>query len=313
MTRGAKTMAPKGKKEQGVALFQTLLIAAMLALIAIGFSQRTQDHVHQAQRLEDRTRAMLLAHSAMQDALFVLLTESEPPPEAKPCGEGDGNNTAPERGFNRYGAPFCLEGGAKVIIQDLSGLLPVAYPDHPLWPRFLQEVGLDEDEARAVLGTLRDFQDRDQRSYIPGTMEPGALSSGRPYPNALAQRASLLGDLFPDKDEHELVKSLAHIKGQAEVNPLLAPDVLLRTLFGEELGLTVSNQRRKGALKLETVRGYFTDSGDPEALIFTEKGSPMVKISAYAKINETEMAQTLTVNLALQAAPPLEVLSYSKY
>lgn len=313
MTRGAKTMAPKGKKDQGVALFQTLLITAMLALIAIGFSQRTQDHVHQAQRLEDRTRAMLLAHSAVQDALFVLLTESEPPPEAKPCGESDGDNVAPERGFNRYGAPFCLEGGAKVIIQDLSGLLPVAYPDHPLWPRFLREVGLDENQIQEMLGTLSDFQDRDRRTLIRGTPEPETLPSGRPFTNRLVQRPSLWDEIAPEQGRSEPVQQYIHLKGPIEANPFFTPSQLLQPLFGEAVASEIARQRRQGTLLQNNALFQEILAPNPDAFLIAWQSSSRVRLRSSVETSSGSVSRTLIVDLDPGAQTPFEALSFTKF
>jgi hypothetical protein len=313
MKQGTQKMRSETRRTQGVALFQTLLITAMLALIAIGFSQRTQDHVGLAQRLEERTRAALLANSALQEVLFVLLTESAPPAAAGPCQDSDAESGPLEPAFNRYGAPFCLGPQVTLAIQDLSGLLPVFFPAHPSWARTLAGLGASEPAIDAILGRLSDFQDQDRNAFIIGETEPETLPSGRPYANALAQRPSLLGDLVSDKPLHDRLLKFAHLKGRVELNPLFSPSALLNALLGPEMGAIASSERQPNAPQMAFVRASLGAQDDPEAFLFTEQSSSRLLLTVTVNRLKVEVNRSIIVDLALGAKRPLQVLSHGKF
>lgn len=279
----------------------------MLAIVAIGFSQRTQEQVNQTLALEDRTRAALKAESALQETLFFLLTESEPPENDSPCGELSGISKGPA--FNRYGEPFCPTADLVLMIQDLSGLLPATYPGHPLWPRYLARRGMSDDELRAFLGLLGDLQDQDNQGYVRGTMEPKVLSSGRPFPNRLAQRPSLLHDIADDPSLYAALKQDTHLLGPVTFNPHFAPLRILEAVFEPGLAKIVAKQRREGSLTQATLENYATKLGDPEVWSFSRFNSSRYWITTTAFEGRAMVARSAVIELQQGMTPPFTVLS----
>ncbi len=62
------------KKQAGVALFQVLLVSAVLTLLCLHINREAQQHIDLAVQLETRSRMLVKAHSTESALMFELLT-----------------------------------------------------------------------------------------------------------------------------------------------------------------------------------------------------------------------------------------------
>ena len=122
---------PIGRSRQsGVALLQVLLIASIISLLAIQFTKTARSQVDIASKFEDRIRAQLLTRSAINEVIFTELSDTV---EALIAAE---NQSADFQSYsekiNYWGEPFSWGENITIHMQDLNGLAPQRYPDHPV-------------------------------------------------------------------------------------------------------------------------------------------------------------------------------------
>ena len=290
------------KKQQGIALFQVLVLTTILALLGLTFASESREKIAQAQALENRVRADFLAHSGLILGLFLSLAPESAADVAYPCAD------APGRGhFNWHNDPLCPTPGLRIAIQDLSGLLPLALPEQPLWAPTLARLGLDEDERAKFLGLLKDAQDPDQDSYRLGEREAKALPSGRGYANGPLQRPSFLRALADNPELHATLEKFTQRSGVVVFNPRFAPELLLRAAYGDVQGSAFSAQRADGNLDLLTLRTQAPQFQDRELLSFSTSGSNYLRIRLEAAVGTGHHRREILVQLTPRAEPAYRI------
>lgn len=292
---------PGAKKQQGIALFQVLVLTTILALLGLTFASEAREKIAQAQALENRVRADFLAHSGLMLGLFLSLAPERAADVAYPCAD------VPGRGlFNWHNDPLCPTPELRIAIQDLSGLLPLALPEQPLWAPTLARLGLEEDARERFLGILKDAQDPDQDSYRLGEGEAEVLPSGRAYANGPLQRPSFISALALDSSLHNALSTLSHGSGIVEFNPRFATEFLLKAAYGDAQGSVFASQRSQGIENqgmLNQLSGIFQEK---ELLSIRTSGSNYLRIQLEATADETQVRRELLVQLT-----PREELTFN--
>lgn len=245
-----KTTRPAN--QSGVALLQVLLISSIISLLAIRFTQTARDQVHIANRLDARVNAQLAAHSAMNEVIFVILSDTIKD-QATSQFVGFGNDSLfPDLKF--HGAPIAWREGVTVRVQDLNGLLPQMFPTHFLWRELLRRRGISEEEVENYLGVWRDIQDADNISWRLGESEPKRLNNGGEYLNSYAQNNKVLRWVFADRPKLlvDLLRS-SDIDASPETNLLNAPSILLEGLFEDSVQEAFKTLRSERVVGQRTV------------------------------------------------------------
>jgi general secretion pathway protein K len=67
----------QSKQQKGMALFQVLLITAVISILALQFTQTAKNQIAIARLIDDRIKASPLLATAESELLFTLLTESK--------------------------------------------------------------------------------------------------------------------------------------------------------------------------------------------------------------------------------------------
>ena len=291
------------KKQQGIALFQVLVLTTILALLGLTFASEAREKIAQAQALENRVRADFLAHSGLMLGLFLSLAPERAADVAYPCADGPGRGL-----FNWHNDPLCPTPELRLAIQDLSGLLPLALPEQPLWRPTLTRLGLSEDAQDRFLGTLADAQDRDSESFRAGEREPNGLPTGRRYANGPLQRRSFLQALTNDPELHAMLAPLAQRSSVVVFNPRFAPEILLQAGYGDIQGSAFSAQRAQGNLDLLTLRSQAAQFQDRELLSFSTSGSSYLRIRLEAAVGTGGHRQEILVQLTPRTEPAYRLL-----
>ena len=201
----------KRVSEKGVALLQALLLTMIVSLLALQLSLTAREQVTTAQMLESRLEADLLSHSLEVESLFNLMTMED----RAPSFAGRWQSAAETRAGRQQ---FVLAGGVEVVVSDLSGKLPLRFPQHPLWLSTLVQQGMARGVAEEFLIQLRDVQDEDQLNASMGT-EASITGVGVPYPNRFVQLPTelerWLGDWY---GWMPLIQAISHHYPLFEVN-----------------------------------------------------------------------------------------------
>ena len=229
------------ERQSGIALLQVLLISAIISLLAIRFTHTARDQIDIAERFEARIKAQLMVNSVINELIFFQLSDSVE------MRSGIDSRPVNPALLNSYGKPIEWAEGTTVSIQDLSGLLPQWYPEHPLWRRLLTRRGIDDYSINRYLGVWQDFQDSDDRSWIVGDKEPSRLPTGQSYLNGYFQNDKPLTWIFWDRPAlANDLRRLSNPRASYETNLLNAPDALLLSLFDPDIAYAVQSLRRQG-------------------------------------------------------------------
>ena len=130
-----KLIAQSPYNQSGIALLQILLLAAVMSLLAMRFTLTARDQIEISRQFEDRVNAHLTAHSVVNEVIFLRLSHlieqrTLDTKEFHPLPSSDLISTA-------HGDAVEWRPGVVVELQDLNGLLPQIFPQHPLWRRLL--------------------------------------------------------------------------------------------------------------------------------------------------------------------------------
>jgi len=218
---------PGASQQRGVALLQALLLSMVITLLLLQLVFAARGQLRVAAEIEERVAADLLLYSARSEALFSLLVDPGSVPEGV-------LSLVPASGVNRALVSFpSPKTRVAVKLHDVSGLLPLRFPRHPLWPAVLAQLGLDEIAATSFLEELNDMQDRDfvtTRSID----EPQQSSAGFFYPNVPMQSEnSLTNWVTLDVSTRERILGVSHHYGELTVNLEASPSLVVDAALGE--------------------------------------------------------------------------------
>lgn len=169
-----------GRKIDGVALVQVLVIVAILMVMGASFVSETRDHIQIATWNNDRLAAQVANKDAESALLYELITT-----DRSVDGVPSGSSPVSQR-WNFWGDYFEVSSTTRVAIQDQSSLLHVHYPEPEYFISLATGLGYSPDEAAGLLDELLDWQDLDdiprnngaeQSQYGDSAIRNGAVQS----------------------------------------------------------------------------------------------------------------------------------------
>lgn len=215
------------KRERGVALILVLMVTGVLGLLILQISLTAKEHTRRAQRLVDRVNADLGLRSADAALLFALATHE--------WGGSREHESSDEhvRNWRFDGTPFVV-GGARIQIQDLSGLVPIPQPGTSVrgFERILQQVGMSSDRARAAVDQLESMQS--PPDFIPlqdfhefaviGGMAPGEIrrleAASTLYPTRFFNPATAPTDALAARFSGSVLQGLLALREKDRLDPI---------------------------------------------------------------------------------------------
>lgn len=209
------------RQQQGIALFQVLLIAAMLAVMLFALQQHSDKQVALAYAVQQRTSVILEAETLQSQLELAILTQ----------------NTQSQNGWNLHNAPFSM-GDFTVTIQDFSGLYSISsLGNGHLTPLFIV-LGMPEDQANSVVTALAQWQQK---------VQPGITAvKGRHAPiQSLVELLQIPG-ITPAF--YQQLAPLVTLYQRPFFNPMHAPEAILKALLQPELAQQVVQLRQQGQL-----------------------------------------------------------------
>tara|TARA_B110000902_G_scaffold212043_1_gene243017 strand:+ start:217 stop:1128 length:912 start_codon:yes stop_codon:yes gene_type:complete len=292
-------------KQSGVALLQVLLLGATMSLLAIRFTETARDQIEIAGQFEERVVAQLATHSAISEVVFLQLSTSV---ESRSSDQADDLAVVSDRvELNFNGTPINWGENVTLRIQDLNGLLPQIFPQHPLWARLLSRKLVPEDDIGRYLGVWQDMQDNDIQSWLLGDLEPQSLPTGQTYPNGLAQSNNVARWVFADHPQlAEDVLEVSDVFGTYNTNPFNYPEALLFALFDESVAdelILQSGQRSRTNALLKAL----LPAGFREDYIF-DHYSGRFRIDVTVDLGSASWRERRVIHLQAGSQPPFRIL-----
>lgn len=214
------------KQQSGIALLQVLLLSIVMSLLLMQLVYTARGQLVLARELEQRVQADLMIHSAKSEALFVRLVN---PGSFDRSAISLVPSTASTR--SRQSAPLDnVE--VDTFLYDVSGLLPLRSPRHPLWPRTLELLGMSRGDIERFMSELTDMQDADGEDSR-FSEEPRFSSSGFAFPNAPVQTDNSLNAWFVLEPEmRRQIGEISHHYTKTSVNLRASPEVITTAALG---------------------------------------------------------------------------------
>ena len=278
------------------------MITLVISLLAIGFSKTAREQIKSAEQFDDRVRAKLAAHSALNEVIFFQLSESV----ELINDQLDEKLILKKEDLNLFGRPILWREDVEVYVQDLNGLLPQLFPTHPFWRILLGYNGLDESTVDEYLGVWQDMQDPDIQSWMIGNQEPDYLPTGQKYLNGYAQTEHILRWVFADRPELvETLLQFSDIAAPYDTNPMNFPEPLLSIVFDSSLASRM-RAARDGFTKKSVLKSLLPVGMESENIYI--HNSSKRKISVRVKSGQGYWHESFLVALDATSTPPYSVL-----
>lgn len=199
-------MISKARTQQGMALFQVLLIVAIISVLLLIMSASTKGHVERAQQLQEQTEQQLALHSAANYTDFVMLTNdwADMLNQEQPIPLMNFHNYKSRLPLPQRPAYAPLHYSVDVQFQNMASLIGINRADEDL-KELLIFVGVPALEATAMIAELKSWLYREDRVYLQHVNElnnvPGwsswVIDALRPY--VTAKILPLSGAWAPDE------------------------------------------------------------------------------------------------------------------
>ena len=219
---------------RGIALIQVLLISAIISVFVIYIQKEARAVISLTQGLADKNEARVHLHQVESQLLFGLVTE----------GAGFVTNR-PEGNF--IGRPFEFDEKTTLILQDLSGRLPLNGFDESLVKKLLEENGLSRTHADEIIDSILDWQDKDSLRRLNGA-EAGNYNGIEPR-NAEIQFIDELKQIKGVNDQaYKVLHDVLTVHLPKFFNPAVASDKLLVAMYGDNIAQKLIEARSNGLL-----------------------------------------------------------------
>jgi hypothetical protein len=292
------------QSQSGIALLQVLLFTLMISLVALSIATGARNNVDVAGRFLDRLRAEMKITSALNVSIMQSLVRG---PELASGGSNrkDSNTEAgPGWDYDAVLAQF----DADVNVVDLGGLLPQAFPRHPLWRLFLSAQGYSEAEVNRIIGEMADLQDTDRVGWNK-SFEPDFTPTGLPYPNRPLTSQYALMSLMEHVDRLGLlIEEYSHPYSQYTVSLINSPGAIVRSAYG---GMVGGNLKGLNARARNAASSYLNASLTSDHVSMLP--SPLQRYSISVVAGEIVYSRQIDIELSSLSSPPFSILGQQDF
>ncbi|MFT5814553.1 MAG: general secretion pathway protein K [Psychroserpens sp.] len=290
--------------QRGIALIQVLLISAIISILAIHFSFTAREQLATATAFEQRVKTTQMIKTVQSKIIYTLLTQhSIKQPK----------NVFPSSGsWNFYGKPFILEQteNTKILaaIQDNSGLLSQQYIASPYWTKVLKNMGFTSDIIRRKQGIIKDWQDKDNSSWLLGNTEPSVLENGHKYRNQAIQLPQEIEWFFEQQPQKlNIIKQISTPYAMVGFNPMNAPETLINLFFEPEIATLIIRERENNTLTRKQIIRWLGD--DYDNVIISLFHGTQFKITTQVSFADVQLQETLEIQLQPSENEPVLILA----
>lgn len=284
--------------QKGIALFQVLLLTAIISVLAIQFTQTAKNQISIASTLADRVQADIDMRTAESQLLFSLLTANryKHQIEGLPIVEQ----------WNFYGKPFLMGNSVEYNIQDQNSLIGIFRPQNTsILKRGFSTLAVENSET--VAASIVDWQDADSLKNLGGA-ERGDYDSDDMPSNFSFQSYSELAYVngLSNNTWRELQKFVS-IRPQSYINPKLAPKELLALHLPAEQVANIVELRDNNQLTDKYFSNLTGLSAD-EGMFFSASGLLRIVI----KVKVRDVVFTNKFELKVQPYDKHPIIEYEK-
>jgi len=285
-------------RQRGMALFQVLLLTAVIAVLAIQFTQTAKNQVSIASTLGNRVQAGVDMRTAESQLLFALLTEQR--------YQHNAESLPIVNQWNFYGKPFSVNEKVEYVIQDQNGLIGLfRAKDTSLLASGFGAIGVQQPQTLAA--GIIDWQDADSNINLGGAEQGQYASPGKPsnFPFQTYQEIAHVNGLF-GKNWYD-IRPFVSIRPQTYINPKLAPKELLALHLPAEQVAKVVELRENNQLTdsfFSSLTGLTTDEG----VFFSASGLLRVSI----KVKSDDVVFTNKLEFKVQPYDRHPFIEYEK-
>lgn len=207
------------RTERGFALLMVLWGLIVLGLMAASFLRETRVGTTLAHNIAENAKAEALAEAGVQRAVLGLLDS-----DGRTAWRADGRLYR-----------FALGDGTMTIqVQDEGGKIDLNHAPADMLTALFQSTGSNPEAARALADAVLDYVDRDNDRRPAGAEDSDYATSGRTGGAKDApfdRKEELMNVLGMNRRVYEAIAPYVTVhSGESEVNPLTAPEPVLRML-----------------------------------------------------------------------------------
>ncbi len=278
-------------KQKGIALFQVLLMTAIISVLALQFTQTAKNQVAIASIMSDRVKAELAQKSAESALIFTLLTETRE--------KNIESESAIVSQWNFFNYHFTIQdeltpnATTTIAIQDLNSLISLYRGgDKKLVEGLLNRFADADTNASVVTNSLVDWQDFDSLISINGAEKESYGKPGMPTNMPLQSFDEILHIKGVTPKLAEQIKPYVTILPQSYFNPKNAPREVLSLLLPSEKVDNIIRLRDNDLLTLDEFRLQSGMAMDEAIYFFT---SGLLRVTLKTMLNDVVLTKELDV------------------
>jgi len=198
----------------GSATLLTMLMAAVIVTVGIGFNWLVKEHMKASEGLRNKAEAILKVRSAYDTLIYLLLNGQV---SQREIIMAIGNEITELKTLPLNGQKVPLSDGLYVQIRESSGMLSLVSMNTAAMERLIKKVG-GLDNGSGLISSYLDWIDEDNFSRVNGAEEFYYRGQGLPYvPRNYA---------IQYKDEFELIKGMnRELYGKIEPYLTMLPSI----------------------------------------------------------------------------------------
>ncbi len=238
------------RSQRGIALVAVLWGLTILSIIAAAFLADTRGQSVVTRNLLENAKAQALADAGIYRAIAGILSI-----DPSIAWRSDGSRYQMALG----------EGQVVITVVDEGGKVDLNRAQDRLLSGLLQVFGVPEEQAPALIDTIRDFADRDDDPRPFGAEDGDYLAAGLDWGSkdapfeSVEELQQVLGISRPLYDR--LAPFLTVYSGRAQINPVVAPREVLMAMPGlgeEQVNALLARRESEDGTRVRSVGTAFT-------------------------------------------------------
>jgi len=214
------------RSNRGSVTILMVFLVAVIMTMGLGFNWLVKEHLQASESLKNKAEAIVMARSAYDTLIYLLLNGQVMPQEVTLSGA---EKMTLLTALPLNNAPVQLSDDVSVRIQDSNGLLSLTTLNSEAMKRLIKRVLQVEDAAVPVV-SLQDWTDQDDLVRLNGAESSYYKMEGTPYlPRNYAlqymEELAFIKGISPDA--YERLRSNLTLLPATGFNPNTAPDDVL--------------------------------------------------------------------------------------